>query len=315
MQKRKIPKELQVGLLAVATVTLIIIGLSYLKGYSVLATTSYYYSVFPDIKGLKQGDQVLVQGHQVGQINTIHYDPKTRKVVVEFWVENSIDIPKDSQVEIFSKDFLGTMALNLILGNASQYSEGGDTLIGKVSPGMLEELKEQVLPLKDKLLVLMDNLNQTVTGVNGFLGDSLAMAKMRKDLSGTIAHSKEMTARFSQLAEKLKTSVNTFNRILENNKTKLDTLSTNFVEISKKTKEILPSTKKLLDSLQITVAQTNRLLDSLNNGNGTAPLFLKDPRVYNDLDNSLKSLDALLRELKEHPERFVHFSIFGRKNK
>ncbi len=315
MQKIKIPKELQVGLLTIVVVVLIIVGLSYLKGYSVLATTSYYHSVFDDIKGLKQGDQILIQGHQVGQVHKIYYDPKTKKVVVEFWVENSIDIPEDSYVEIFARDFLGTMALKLVLGNSSKFLESGDALKGKISPSMIEELKEQVLPLKDKLLVLMDNLNKTVTGINGLVGDSLAMNKMQKDLSATLSNTKQMTARFAELSAKLQTSVKILNEMLQTNKPKFDTLSGNLVDISEKTKEILPATKKLLDSLQITTHQINLLLDTLNHGNGTASLFLKDPRVYNDLDNSLKSLDALLKELKEHPERFVHFSLFGRKNK
>ena len=55
-------------------------------------------------------------------------------------------------------------------------------------------------------------------------------------------------------------------------------------------------------------------MDNMNKGKGTAGQFLTNDSLYTNLNNSLESLNVLLMDMKANPKRYVHFSVFGKKN-
>lgn len=59
----------------------------------------------------------------------------------------------------------------------------------------------------------------------------------------------------------------------------------------------------------------NQLTAKLNSGEGSLGLFLNDPSLYNNMNQTMRDADSLLVNLKAHPKRYVHFSIFGKKDK
>ena len=70
-----------------------------------------------------------------------------------------------------------------------------------------------------------------------------------------------------------------------------------------------------IDSVQVSITNLNRLTTNLNNPNGTIGLLLNDRQLYDNLNATAGSANQLLLDLKERPKRYVHFSIFGRKDK
>ena len=171
------------------------------------------------------------------------------------------------------------------------------------------------MPIAEKLDTILLKLNTTITGINTFMKDTNTLKSWKYNISQTLTNTKKLTANSNVLVAKLKQTSDSINALISENKNNFNKISENVVGITSKTNEMLPAFKNNIDTLQQTLNRLNILLDSLNKGNGTAAKFLNDPRVYNDLDKTINSLNDLLEELNKHPERFVHFSIFGRKQK
>jgi len=315
MAKKKRWSPLQVGMLGIVSVILLLIGLSFLKGYSVLTTTTTLYALFDNARGLKPGDQVLIQGMQVGQVSELSYDPVKRKVVVKFWVQKGIQIPRNSEVEAFAKDFLGTMALALQLGEGDQWVRSGDTLKASLRPDLFDELRTVVYPLKDELVARLKELQPTLLGLQALLGDTIQNRKSAQNLHATIQSLRELTVSLQKLSRSLHDVSEETKRLIQKNQEPLTNTFHHFEQVSRKIANQSETIEQLLCNLEGNTRKLNQLLDSLNQGGGTASRILHDPRLYEYMTQTANDLDRLLVELREHPERFVHFSLFGRRDK
>ncbi len=311
-QKGAIKKQIQVGLLVIVSIILMLIGLSYLKGYSVVSRTTMLTAYFPEVKGLKAGDQVLLKGYQVGQVHRLSFDAQRKQIAVQFWVRNNIKLPKNSYVEIVEKDFLGTMALSIHLGDEKNFLQDGDTIHGTLAAGTFETIKNEIIPVKDQILKLLITIEPAIKGIRQLLGDSAQMTQMRHHIHATTAQLQKLSKQLTQLSQQLQNLLTDFRKDWRTLHPELQATLKNVHHLSDSLKQTLPP---LMRSLQATSNQLHLLLDSLNHGSGTASKFLHDPQLYNNLTKSVESLDKLLIELRLHPERFVHFSLFGRKDK
>lgn len=314
MRKRRLA-PFYVGLLGIASLILLIIGLGYLKGYSVLATTTTFYAIFDDVKGLKPGDQVLLQGMQIGQISELTYDPKLQKVVVKFWVQSDIDVPQDSEVEAFAKDFLGTMALSLKVGKKREYLRSGDTLKAYLRPDLFDELRTIVYPLKEELESRLKELQPILLGLKELLGDTIQNRKTAQNLHATIQNLQNLSKSLQQLTTSFYKVSEKAHNVLSDNSQHLSQSLQNIEKITGGLANQSETIEQLLCNLKENTGKLNLLLDSLNHGEGTAARVIHDPKLYEYLAQTAKDLDRLLVELREHPERFIHFSVFGRREK
>lgn len=94
-----------------------------------------------------------------------------------------------------------------------------------------------------------------------------------------------------------------------------------------KTNTILDHSETFTANLsQVDVATTMRKVDEamadvkavtakINSNEGTLGLLMRDPSLYNQLNTTVRSADSLMVNIRQHPKRYVHFSIFGRKDK
>ena len=74
--------------------------------------------------------------------------------------------------------------------------------------------------------------------------------------------------------------------------------------------------------LQATVARVDNAVDNVNglvvdvrSENGTLGQLIYNKSLYNHIDATVVSADSLIVDLKAHPKRYVHFSLFGKKDK
>ena len=292
-------KEIKIGLMGIVAIGLFIFGLNYLRGISMLESSRSYYVNFTNINGLPTSSPVFANGYKVGIVRDIQYNYKELgSVTVEVELDEEMRIPKGSKGELVT-EMLGTVKMNLILNLESQsYLQPGDTLDGFANNGLMG-VAETMVPKVEQLLPKMDSI---LSSLNRLLADPA--------LTQTLHNAEQITANLNvtthELNKLMKNELPTITGNLTSISENINTITTNLKEVD------YASTMKRIDS---TLANIQTLTNKLNNKDNTIGLLFNDPTLYQNLSATTANASSLLEDLKAHPKRYVHFSIFGKKDK
>ena len=292
-------KEVKIGFIGIAAIALLFFGINYLKGVRMFQASSYYYVEFTDINGLAVSSPVFASGYKIGLVIDIQYNhANPGHVVVEVELDNDMKIPTHSQGELVT-DMLGTVKMNLILNLSSKESyQPGDTLPGKVNNGLMG-VAEGIMPKVEQLMPKMDSI---LHSLNQLLANPA--------LSATLENTEKLTANLNVTTRQLNQLMQNDLPLLTN---RMVTIAENVTVISENLKGIdYAGTMQKIDS---TLYNVQTLTNKLNNKDNTVGLLLNDPTLYNNLSATTANAASLLEDLKAHPKRYVHFSLFGRKDK
>lgn len=318
----KLSNETKVGILTVLGITLLVLGFNLLKGKSLFSHNKTIYAVYKQVNGLQPANAVQVNGLVVGSVSNLEVMGKdASRILVTITITKKIDLPRNSVARI-SSDLLGTKTVQLDLGNASEYLKSGDTLYAAVDGSITDAVKEQLSPLVKKLEGTLSNIDSVLISVNGIL-DTTAKGNLQEAIRGlntTMRNFSHTSASLNNMLDPDKGSVSkTFNNLasisgnLKDNNAKI----TGILDNAQKATDALAkgNIDKTLQQLQQTVNNLNQTIGKLNTTDGTAGLLLNDKKVYNNLQYSLGNLNKLLEDLRVNPKRYVHFSLFGKKDK
>lgn len=292
-------KEIKIGLMGIVAIGLFIFGLNYLRGISMLESSRSYYVNFTNINGLPTSSPVFANGYKVGLVRDIQYNYKELgSVTVEVELDEEMRIPKGSKGELVT-EMLGTVKMNLILNLESQsYLQPGDTLDGFANNGLMG-VAETMVPKVEQLLPKMDSI---LSSLNRLLADPA--------LTQTLHNAEQITANLNvtthELNKLMKNELPTITGNLTSISENINTITTNLKEVD------YASTMKRIDS---TLANIQTLTNKLNSKDNTIGLLFNDPTLYQNLSATTANASSLLEDLKAHPKRYVHFSIFGKKDK
>ena len=292
-------KEVKIGFIGIAAIALLFFGINYLKGVRMFQASSYYYVEFTDINGLAVSSPVFASGYKIGLVRDIQYNhTNPGHVVVEVELDNDMKIPTHSQGELVT-DMLGTVKMNLILNLSSKESyQPGDTLPGKVNNGLMG-VAEGIMPKVEQLMPKMDSI---LHSLNQLLANPA--------LSATLENTEKLTANLNVTTRQLNQLMQNDLPLLTN---RMVTIAENVTVISENLKGIdYAGTMQKIDS---TLYNIQTLTNKLNNKDNTVGLLFNDPTLYNNLSATTANAASLLEDLKAHPKRYVHFSLFGRKDK
>lgn len=314
----KISDETKVGVLTAFGLTILILGYSFLKGNNLFHKDIKYYVLYDKIEGLHISDAVQINGLKVGKVANMTLLPRTHQILTEFSIEKAdLAIPRNSVARIVSSDLLGTKAVELELSEDSVMSASGDTLLSAVQADLMESVNEMLLPVKIKAEDLMGSLDTLVSGLQVlFEGD--AIPNTFNNLEDMTENLKRASVSLDSLLamdelEGIITNVESFTNTLKQNEKNIDNLLANLSSLSDSLAgSNIPS---MVTSLDSTLREAKVLLHSINNGEGTIAQLINDPELYNQLTNTMTDLDSLLVDVQNRPDRYVHISVFGKKNK
>lgn len=294
-----ITKEVKIGIAGIAALCILVYGINYLKGIHLFKPTSYFYVKFENVNGLTKSSPVFADGYSVGIVRNLYYDyTHPGNVVAEIDVDPDLRIPKGSTAEL-ATEMLGGVRMNLLLANNPREKyEIGDTISGNLNNGMLEQVSN-LMPQIEKMLPKLDSI---LTSLNTVLGDPAIPA--------TLHNVQSLTASITNTSRQLE-------KVMSNDipqlTGKLNTIGDNFATISNNLKEIdYAAAMQRVDS---TLANVKIITDKLTQKDNTVGLLLNDPALYNNLSSTAANAASLLEDLKSHPKRYVHFSLFGKKDK
>ena len=295
-------KEVRIALVAIVGLVVLYFGMNFLKGMSLLANDNTYYVKFKDISGLSASNPIFADGYQVGVVKDIVYDYETNgDVVVKFDVNNAMRIPKGSSAEIVS-DLMGNVKMNLLLANnPRERVEPGDTIIGAINGGAMGK-RAAMLPTFERMLPKLDSI---VSSLNAILGDpaiSQTLANVQTITSDLTVTTRELNTMMAGLNRNLPTMMGKANNVLDNT----ERLTANLAAVD------VAGTMAKVDK---TLAEVETFTAKLNSNDGSLGLLMNDPTLYYNLTSTMGSADSLLIDLRQHPKRYVHFSLFGKKDK
>ena len=308
----KLSREFKIGFVAVITVAVAIWGIYYLKSINIFKSTDHYFAVYKNVKGLVENAVVYLNGYKVGSVHKIKFEENDLdKIVIEISLERDLKLKKNTSLVIKSGSLIsGSKDIDIIQGNGPGYYQPGDTL----PSGIQVEISDYIDPIRveiESVVKAVDTLMNSLT--------DLLDSKTRNNLKGTLANLDAATASLKmslQPSGSISQSLGNLSAITENlkkNNEEITALLKNFAAISDTLKQ--SDLKALIDHASKTFAKTTELFTMINSGQGTAGQLVVNDSMYINLNNALASLDSLLVDLREHPKRYVHLSVFGKKDK
>ncbi|MDO4462166.1 MAG: MlaD family protein [Bacteroidia bacterium] len=309
-------RNIKIGMFALAAILILVFGINYLKGEDLLYRGKKIYALYENVDGLSEACPITYGGFKIGGVRGIDLikNPNGNGNVfcVTFAIEADIDIPSDSRALICSTDILGGKGVQLQLGTSDVLTESGDT----INAGILTGLVEQLMPVKDKAESLMDHTDEAIVHIlQGDNGKKLDQAIT--SMARTMQNFEILSANLS----KLTTNNGGLNGLINN----LNILSATLSQQNQRIDSIMGNINKLTDALANTGVDTtmtnlksisaslNEIASQINSSNGTLGKVIKDEQMYNDIDATINSLNALLIDIKENPTRYINVSVFGKK--
>ncbi|MBN1185974.1 MAG: MCE family protein [Bacteroidales bacterium] len=302
----KISREVKIGVVGIITIALFLWGLNFLKGKNVFKSAKYYYAVYDDIIGLKDAHSVYLRGFKVGQVSDILImKDSARSIIVEFFIEEDLDIPLNSVIKIVPDGFMGVMALDLLLSNNDTILKSGDTLTSAIETSIMDQLA----PIKNKVDTAISTIDSVLGAVNSILD-----AETQKNLKESIKNLKDFSASLNDnnsKFNKMLANIESITSNIKNHNEEISKIISNLSDVSDSLAQA--DIKQTIDKSYEALAQTQEIVDKINRGEGSIGMLINNDTLYNNIESASLNLDKLLIDLREHPKKYVHFSIFGRK--
>lgn len=298
----KLTKEIKIALVAIVGILIMYFGINFLKGMNLFSTNNTYFITFDDIQGLGASTPIYADGYKVGTVDGLEYDYKENgPIKVKVDIIKDLRIPQGSKAEIV-KDLMGNLQVNLLLANnPRERVEPGGVIPGAVNGGMMDKAANLV-PVVEKMLPKLDSI---LTSVNALLADPALAASLHNVetiTSNLTVSTRELNTLMAGLNKQVPGMIGKANGVLDNT----NRLTANLASLD---------VQGTLNKVNQTLESAHQFTEKLNSNQGSLGLLMNDTKLYDNLTSTMGHADSLVIDLKSHPKRYVHFSVFGRKDK
>lgn len=298
----KLTKEIKIALVAIVGILVMYFGINFLKGMNLFSTNNAYYMTFDDIQGLGASTPIYADGYKVGTVDGLEYDYKENgPIKVKVDINKDLRIPQGSKAEIV-KDLMGNLQVNLLLANnPRERVEPGGIIPGAVNGGMMDKAAN-LIPVVEKMLPKLDSI---LTSVNALLADPALAASLHNVetiTSNLTVSTRELNSLMAGLNKQVPGMIGKANGVLDNT----NRLTANLASLD---------VQGTLNKVNQTLESAHQFTEKLNSNQGSLGLLMNDTKLYDNLTSTMGHADSLVIDLKAHPKRYVHFSVFGRKDK
>lgn len=300
-------KEIKTALLILSGIVIFIFGFNYLKGSSLLDNEINVHTLYADVEGLVVGANVTINGLNVGKIKKIDFDENFEKIKVSFSLRNDLTFSNQSIAQLYEAGLIGGKAIAILPDySAARPVQDDDVLPSTIKPGLTELVNQQIAPLQNKLEGLLTSADSLFAGVSNVLNYN-TQNNLKLALEGVT----QSIDNVNKLSNSLSRVINSNEKVFNSTLSHLEHTTNNLAILSDSLKQMpLAST---VQHLEKTTAQIQQLVEKMEKGEGSLGKILNEETLYNKLLYSAEALEALLVDLKSHPKRYVHFSIFGKK--
>ncbi|MBR1961353.1 MAG: MCE family protein [Alistipes sp.] len=297
----KMRKEVKIGIYAVVILLCAWAGIRFLSGLDVLGRSRNYTAHYEQVNGLQDAAAIVINGVKVGQVTGVKLNLEQGGVDVNLSVSKDYNIPTDSKAMMFSAGLMGGKSIEIKLGEATEYLKSGDTIQTGVTLDMFDTLANELGDIKSRVATLLDNLNQTISGVDSLIDDN------SKNLTKTVASLNAVMADLKK--SNIIGNIDGFCATLNQNGEKLDSIISDINSVTHALNEQQSGAK-----LAQAITEVNTLLAKINSGSGSIGNLVSDEKLYKELAQASQNLSTLLADLKENPKRYINVTVFGKKS-
>ena len=301
----KLSNEIKTAILVLSGILMFIVGFSYLKSNNIFSSDRTFFAIYDDIEGVSVGTPVTVSGFNVGSIQDISFYQNTMDILIKFRVENKVKFSKNSVAQIYETGLIGGKAL-AILPNNGPLAQSGDTLRSSIAPGLTELVNDKLSPLQEKIESTFVSADSLLKNINNVLD-----VNSQNQIKESFSQLSDLTINLKESAENLNSIINSNEIKINDIVSNVDNFSSNFSSLSNSFSDV----EVIIGNLTKTSNNLNSIIDEISSGEGTFNQLIYDDSMIKSLNEASNNLNLLMEDLRLNPKRYVHFSLFGKKNK
>ena len=302
----KLSYEFKTALLVLSGIFLFIVMINYLKSNDIFVSDRSFYAIYDDVEGVSTGTPVTISGFNVGSVQDIRFYGNNSELLLKFRVENDFEFSTNSIVQIYETGLIGGKALAIIPVEGKNLAVSGDTLQSDIAPGLTELVNDKLSPLQEKIESMVVSADSLLIAVNSVFDTST-----KENLTSSIEN-------FSLTIESAKKSIDVLEKVIGGNENSLNSIINNMDESLKNFSELSENFDELdlvIENLSKSSANINSITSEIKAGDGLVNKVVYDEGFVKSLDEISSNINLLLEDLRMNPKRYVHFSLFGKKNK
>lgn len=294
-------REVKIGMLFVASAAILFFVFNFLKGVNIFNPTNYYHATYAEIDGLTESCPIFIRGHKVGQVSKIEYDfTRTKPFVITLDINTDIELPIGTTCDLIDNGLMGGKAIALTYAPyTGKFHASGDTLVSLVTEDMVTQISNNLIPKIDHLLSTTDSLINSVRKITE-----------GKQMVNSLNSVERATADFESSSSALKSMMNNdVPHIVKN----VRVVTEEFAAVGVNVRKV--DFARTVAGIDSTMYNLNSVASKINSSEGSLGLLINDKALYTNLKNTSFNADQLMIDLKQNPKRYVHFSVFSKKEK
>ena len=302
----KLSYEIKTALLVISGIFLFIVMINYLKSNDIFVSDRSFYAIYDDVEGVSTGTPVTISGFNVGSVQDIRFYGNNSELLLKFRVENDFEFSTNSIAQIYETGLIGGKALAIIPVEGKNLAVSGDTLQSDIAPGLTELVNDKLSPLQEKIESMVVSADSLLIAVNSVFDTST-----KENLTSSIEN-------FSLTIESAKQSIDVLEKVIGGNENSLNSIIDNMDESLKNFSELSENFDEfdlVIENLSKSSANINSITSEIKSGDGLVNKVVYDEGFVKSLDEISSNINLLLEDLRMNPKRYVHFSLFGKKNK
>jgi len=288
--------KFKVGITVVIALFILLYGVIFFKDFKI-GTESYDLVVyFQDVNGLKEGDQVSVNGVPKGKVNKIELAGDSVRVL--FYISKDVVLKNDYSVMVSMIELMSGKQIAVKPGKSNVLADITKPLVGTPSSDIvtlittMNEIGSDVKQLATRLNGTVDKLDEVITGINDITGDE----RFKNDIKGTAMNfnvaSQNLNAMLEENRLSLKSLTGRLNSIADN-------LDETILETKPELKNTISDIRDLTGRVDSLTFNLNQLVLDTKDSNSTVGKLLTDDEFYINLNKTILSINKLVKKIEK----------------